>query len=166
MAAVNKQESMQPTILSTVVPSQFLNHPTTDDHHAVFYAPSCPVDRIHQHSFVSNDPFFGTKMDESICDCLVSTKEEKRWWTCRTRILTCIERWTGIFPCFFTHQYIPLIWISIPLCLHNKVPVRRPVLCKLLAKENERAGLAARFDIPELIYFAANVTVTRRDPGN
>ncbi len=27
-------------------------------------------------------------------------------------------------------------------------------------------GLAARFDIPELIYFAANVTVSRRDPGS
>jgi hypothetical protein len=40
-----------------------------------------------------------------------------------------------------------------------QVPERRPVLCKLLAKEKEREGLAERFDIPELLYFAANVTV-------
>lgn len=47
----------------------------------------------------------------------------------------------------------------------SKIPGRRPVLCKLLAKEKERIGLAERFDIPELTYFAANVTVSRQDPG-
>lgn len=46
----------------------------------------------------------------------------------------------------------------------GSVPERRPVLCKLLAKPAERAGLAERFDIPELSYFAANVTVRRQDP--
>lgn len=44
------------------------------------------------------------------------------------------------------------------------VPDKRAVLCKLLAKPAERAGLALRFDLPELSYFAANVTVRRRDP--
>lgn len=39
----------------------------------------------------------------------------------------------------------------------------RPVLCKLVAKETERMGLAARFDIPELLHLAANVTIVRRD---
>lgn len=48
----------------------------------------------------------------------------------------------------------------------GQIPGRRPVLCKLLAKESERAGLAERFDIPELTYFAANVTVSRRDAGS
>lgn len=38
-------------------------------------------------------------------------------------------------------------------------------MCKLLAKDKERIGLAERFDIPELTYFAANVTVARQDPG-
>lgn len=44
------------------------------------------------------------------------------------------------------------------------IPDKRAVLCKLLAKPAERAGLALRFDLPELSYFAANVTVRRRDP--
>lgn len=44
------------------------------------------------------------------------------------------------------------------------VPEKRAVLCKLLAKPQERAGLATRFDLPELSYFAANVTVRRQDP--
>jgi len=43
------------------------------------------------------------------------------------------------------------------------VPDRRSVLCKLLANPSERAGLAERFDLPELSYFAANVTVKRQD---
>ena len=44
----------------------------------------------------------------------------------------------------------------------GQIPERRPVLCKLLAKEKERAGLALRFDIPEITYFSANVTISRR----
>lgn len=46
----------------------------------------------------------------------------------------------------------------------GSVPEKRPVLCKLLAKPSECAGLAERFDIPELSYFSANVTVRRQDP--
>jgi hypothetical protein len=45
---------------------------------------------------------------------------------------------------------------------HRQIPERRPVLCKLLAKDNERTALALRFDIPEITYFAANVTISRR----
>ena len=37
------------------------------------------------------------------------------------------------------------------------------VLCKLLAKEQERVLVAERFDIPELLYFASNVTLSRSD---
>lgn len=48
-------------------------------------------------------------------------------------------------------------------CLNVGQVSRRPVLCKLLAKEGERAALAERFDVPEISYFAANVTLTRQD---
>lgn len=45
----------------------------------------------------------------------------------------------------------------------NQVPERRQVLCKLLAKDHERKGLAERFNIPEISYFSANVTLSRRE---
>ena len=45
----------------------------------------------------------------------------------------------------------------------DQIPPRRPVLCRIIAKEEERAGLAERLDIDELPYFAANVTLSRRD---
>jgi len=48
-------------------------------------------------------------------------------------------------------------------CLNVAQVSQRPVLCKLLAKEGERAALAERFDVPEISYFAANVTITRQD---
>ena len=44
-----------------------------------------------------------------------------------------------------------------------QIPARKPVLCRLLAKEEERAGLAKRFDIHKLEYFAANVTISYQD---
>lgn len=44
-----------------------------------------------------------------------------------------------------------------------QVTMKRPVLCKIVAKEGERAGLATRFDVFEISYFAANVTITRTD---
>jgi hypothetical protein len=47
----------------------------------------------------------------------------------------------------------------------GQVPEKRPVLCKLIAKPGERKGLAERFDIPDLTYFAANVTLKRSDPS-
>ena len=46
----------------------------------------------------------------------------------------------------------------------NQVPNRRPVLCRIIAKEKERQGLAKRFDITEITYFGANITLTRKDP--
>lgn len=45
----------------------------------------------------------------------------------------------------------------------DKLPAQRPVLCKLLAKESERAALCERFELPELAYFSANVTLIRSD---
>jgi hypothetical protein len=45
-----------------------------------------------------------------------------------------------------------------------QIPQKRPVLCKLLANENERRKLAQRFDMSEITYFAVNMTVSRRDP--
>lgn len=47
----------------------------------------------------------------------------------------------------------------------NQVPTRRPVLCRLLAKDNERAAISRRFDLPEnaLKYFSSNVTVAWKD---
>lgn len=47
-----------------------------------------------------------------------------------------------------------------------QVTERRPVLCKILAKEPERKGLAERFDVFQIGYFAANITVTRTDSAS
>lgn len=35
--------------------------------------------------------------------------------------------------------------------------------CRLLAKPEERAGLARRFDVPDIAYFASNVTLARTE---
>lgn len=48
----------------------------------------------------------------------------------------------------------------------NQVPQRRSVLCRIVAKEKECQGLAKRFDISELSYFGANVTLIRRDSNS
>jgi len=48
----------------------------------------------------------------------------------------------------------------------EQIPERRPVLCKLLAKENERSALAIRFDIPKIEYFGANVTISRQSSSS
>ena len=45
-------------------------------------------------------------------------------------------------------------------------PNGRPVLCRIIAKEKERLGLSKRFDIDELTFFSANVTLTRRDSNS
>ena len=42
-------------------------------------------------------------------------------------------------------------------------PNGRAVLCRIIAKEKERVGLAKRFDIDDLTHFSANITLTRRD---
>lgn len=47
-----------------------------------------------------------------------------------------------------------------------QVTERRPVLCKIIAKESERDGLAERFDVFKIEYLAANVTVTRTDAAS
>ena len=46
--------------------------------------------------------------------------------------------------------------------LHFHTP-SRPVSCKLLAKPDECSALAGRFDIPELMYLSANVTLERSE---
>jgi hypothetical protein len=43
----------------------------------------------------------------------------------------------------------------------NQIPQRKSIICKLLARETERKGLEKRFDIPSLILFNANVTISR-----
>ena len=47
----------------------------------------------------------------------------------------------------------------------NQVPQRRSVLCRIVAKEKECQGLAIRYDIYNITYFGANVTLIRQD-GN
>lgn len=39
----------------------------------------------------------------------------------------------------------------------------KPISCRLLARPEERAGLSLRFDVPELAYFASNVTLARSE---
>lgn len=45
----------------------------------------------------------------------------------------------------------------------GKVPFNRPVLCRVIAKEAERQGLCTRFDVFDLQYFGANITLSRQD---
>ena len=45
----------------------------------------------------------------------------------------------------------------------NQIPQRKPIVCKLLARDIERKGLEKRFDIPQLLLFNANVTISRKD---
>ena len=47
-----------------------------------------------------------------------------------------------------------------------QVPAKRSVLCRIVAKENECKGLAKRFDISNITYFGANVTLSRRDSNS
>ena len=76
-----------------------------------------------------------------------------------SRVLNVAQvRWQKKIKTVNGYGWVSLIF-SIGQMKSCQVPERRPVLCKLLAKEKEREGLAERFDIPELLYFAANVTV-------
>ena len=66
-----------------------------------------------------------------------------------------------------TYEYVCVCVCNLPfsfLISCKTIIYRRPVLCKLLAKESERIALAARLDIPELIYLAANITLIRDEP--
>lgn len=45
----------------------------------------------------------------------------------------------------------------------QQIPKLKPVLCRLLANNEEKVKLSIRLDIPILIYFASNVTLSRRD---
>lgn len=78
---------------------------------------------------------------------------------------------SNTFLSFFRTIYLSFFHLLIIVSFCNTIPLdiytiiyRRPVLCKLLAKDSERIALAARLDIPELIYLAANITLTRDDP--
>lgn len=44
-----------------------------------------------------------------------------------------------------------------------QIPKKKPVLCRLRANEEERVDLALRFELQELSYLAANVTLSRKD---
>eukprot|EP01039_Chlorochromonas_danica_P006219 gene6219-6857_t len=44
-----------------------------------------------------------------------------------------------------------------------QIPLKRPVLCRILAKESERQALAHRLDLSGLSHFSANVTVGWQD---
>ena len=48
----------------------------------------------------------------------------------------------------------------------GQIPSNRPVMCRLLAKEKERAGLALRLGVPNITYFSANITSHRSGPGS
>lgn len=45
----------------------------------------------------------------------------------------------------------------------QQIPKLKPVLCRLLANNEEKLNLSKRLDIPILIYFASNVTLSRKD---
>ena len=45
----------------------------------------------------------------------------------------------------------------------QQIPKLKPVLCRLLANNEERQKLSMRLDIPVLLYFASNVTLSRKD---
>eukprot|EP01040_Poterioochromonas_malhamensis_P013275 gene13275-14581_t len=45
----------------------------------------------------------------------------------------------------------------------EQIPRKRSILCKLLVKEHEKASVAKRFNVPQILHFSANVTMTWRD---
>ena len=47
-----------------------------------------------------------------------------------------------------------------------QITERRPVLCKIIAKEHERMALAERLDVYQIPYLAANITITRKDQAS
>ena len=47
----------------------------------------------------------------------------------------------------------------------NSIPERKSVLCRLLANEVECAALAGRYEVPEIVKFGANVTISREVNG-
>ena len=58
---------------------------------------------------------------------------------------------------------IPLVPEFSRVLNTGQIPRDRPVMCRLLARDKEREGLAERFDMPEITYFSANVTAKRAD---
>lgn len=44
-----------------------------------------------------------------------------------------------------------------------QIPRKQSILCKLMVKDHEKVSLAKRFDVPEILFFAANLTLTWRD---
>lgn len=44
-----------------------------------------------------------------------------------------------------------------------QIPARKSVLCRVVATDDECKNVAERFDIGNLIYLSANVTISRRD---
>ena len=45
----------------------------------------------------------------------------------------------------------------------GQIQSRKPVICKILAKQRELELLAVRLEVPGLSYFAANITLSRKD---
>ena len=58
---------------------------------------------------------------------------------------------------------IPLVPEFSRVLNTGQIPRDRPIMCRLLARDKEREGLAERFDMPEITYFSANVTAKRAD---
>lgn len=47
----------------------------------------------------------------------------------------------------------------------SQVPRAKPVSCRLIAKQTEQLALSERFNLGELTYMAANVTLSRQPPS-
>lgn len=69
----------------------------------------------------------------------------------------------NIIPLLAKKKQAPIVPEFSRIINIDQIPKLKPVLCRLLAKEEERKNLAERFDIPFLLYFAANVTLLRKD---
>ena len=74
------------------------------------------------------------------------------------------KRWPSSFIIDVSKSGIPPTEVEFSRIVNAaQVTGRRPVLCKIIAKEKEQAALAERLDVYQIPYLAANITVTRTD---
>ena len=74
-----------------------------------------------------------------------------------------LRRWHPI-PLDSIKKSIPPPGIEFSRIVNSaQITERRPVLCKVVAKDHERVALAERLDVYQIPYLAANITITRRD---
>ena len=88
------------------------------------------------------------------------------WLLQSTGFLIPPRRWTSVVR-DLSQSSIPSSEVEFSRIVNSaQVTERRPVLCKIIAKEHERVALAERLDVYRIPYLAANITITRKDQAS